>query len=169
MSQATYVIGLGSNRPHPRHGRPDAILRAAAAALEQAGMCILAISRVRRSRAVGPGGRDFANAAILVASELAPIATLRLLKTTERAFGRRSGRRWGARVLDCDILAWSGGRARSLRLTVPHRELMLRAFALDPAAEVAPGLRPAGHGPTLRQAAARRRKPRAVDRGRASP
>src|SRR3546814_21102267 len=53
--------------------------------------------------------RDFANAAALVKSHLGPPELLRKLKKIERKFGRRSVRRWGPRVLDLDIILWSGG------------------------------------------------------------
>ena len=46
---------------------------------------------------------------------LDPPAMLAALKAIERDFGRRAGRRWGARVLDLDIVAWSGGRVRGAR------------------------------------------------------
>jgi 2-amino-4-hydroxy-6-hydroxymethyldihydropteridine diphosphokinase len=88
--------------------------------------------------ASGGAGRDFANAVALVESALAPPDMLRRLKSIERAFGRRAGRRWGARVLDLDILAWDGGRFRSRRLTIPHPALERRTFMIQPLATVAP-------------------------------
>ena len=51
----------------------------------------------------------------------------------ERAFGRRPGKRWGARVLDLDLLAWDGGHWSDRRLTIPHPALEQRAFMLFPA------------------------------------
>ncbi len=171
MGSASYVIGLGSNRPHGRHGRPRAILAAAIAALAAEGLTIRAESPILRTPALGPSIRDFANAAVLVESDLMPPALLALLKRIERGFGRRRGQRWGARVIDLDILAWSEGawpplprRAVPGRLAVPHIALPSRDFALAPAAAVAPGWRHPIAGPTLRQLDARRRKPRAVDR-----
>jgi 2-amino-4-hydroxy-6-hydroxymethyldihydropteridine diphosphokinase len=63
---------------------------------------------------------------------------LRRLKAIERDFGRRPGRRWGARVLDLDIVLWSGGRFRSRRLAIPHRQHARRSFVLHPHAAIAP-------------------------------
>ena len=88
--------------------------------------------------AQGGAGRDFANAVALIESDLGPSALLTSLKAIEREFGRRSGRRWAPRVLDLDILAWSGGRVRTPRLTVPHPRLAVRAFAIGPLAIIAP-------------------------------
>jgi 2-amino-4-hydroxy-6-hydroxymethyldihydropteridine diphosphokinase len=70
-----------------------------------------------------------------------PPAMLSCLKSLEREFGRRRGRRWGPRVLDLDILLWSGGRFRSRALTVPHAQIASRSFVLEPLAAIAPGWR----------------------------
>jgi 2-amino-4-hydroxy-6-hydroxymethyldihydropteridine diphosphokinase len=86
----------------------------------------------------GGAGRDFANAVALVESDIAPPAMLGRLKAIEHEFGRRRGRRWGPRVLDLDIVLWSGGPYRSRNLTVPHRQLARRDFVLQPLAAIAP-------------------------------
>ena len=89
----------------------------------------------------GGAGRDFANAVAMVESRLAPPAMLERLKSVEREFGRRRGRRWGPRVLDLDLVLWSGGKFRSRRLTIPHAGLARRSFVLQPLAAIAPGWR----------------------------
>jgi len=86
----------------------------------------------------GPAGRDFANAVALVESSLKPPEMLRRLKQIEWEFGRRRGRRWGPRVLDLDLVLWSGGKFQSRRLTIPHPELEKRGFVLQPLAAVSP-------------------------------
>lgn len=134
-----YAIALGSNRRHGRHGSPEAIL--AAALMAMAGdMRVAAISPPVATPAMGHRGRRFANAAAVVETNLPPPALLARLKQLERAFGRRRGRRWGPRVLDLDILLWSGGRWRSRApvLTIPHPELLRRRFVLDPLVRIAP-------------------------------
>jgi 2-amino-4-hydroxy-6-hydroxymethyldihydropteridine diphosphokinase len=91
--------------------------------------------------ATGGAGRDFANAVALVESDLEPPEMLRRLKSLEREFGRRPGRRWGPRVLDLDIALWSGGEWKSRGLTVPHPQLPRRSFVLQPLAAIAPSWR----------------------------
>jgi 2-amino-4-hydroxy-6-hydroxymethyldihydropteridine diphosphokinase len=164
MATASYVIGIGSNRRHGRHGAPAGVVRAAIDTLADRGLRIESTSRTLRTRALGPSTRDFANAAALVCSDLPPPALLVLLKRIERDFGRRRGQRWGARVLDLDILAWSGGAWRSKTLTIPHAALAERGFAIGPAAALAPGWRDPTRGLRFRQLAARLRVPRPVDR-----
>ena len=111
--------------------------------------------------ASGGAGRDFANSVALIESALEPPALLAELKAMERAFGRKPGRRWGPRVLDLDILAWSGGRWSSRTLHVPHKALEHRPFMLLPLAVIAPGWRVRG-GLTARHLATRlgKRRPR---------
>ena len=138
-----YAIAIGSNRMHGRHGRPASVVEAAIAALD-AEFGLFDASPILLNPAHGGAGRDFANAVALVESDLEPPALLARLKEVERSFGRRSGRRWGSRVLDLDIVLWSGGRWRSRKLSVPHRSLASRNFVLGPLAAIAPGWRVRG-------------------------
>jgi 2-amino-4-hydroxy-6-hydroxymethyldihydropteridine diphosphokinase len=89
----------------------------------------------------GGAGRDFANAVALVESELEPPQMLKRLKSIEREFGRRPGKRWGPRVLDLDVTLWSGGNFQTQGLTVPHSQLASRNFVLEPLAAIAPDWR----------------------------
>jgi 2-amino-4-hydroxy-6-hydroxymethyldihydropteridine diphosphokinase len=165
MAPTSYAIAIGSNRRHGRHGGPDHIIRAAMAALAEAGLRIIAVSPILRTRALGPAGRGFANAAAIIETPLDPPALLALLKGIERSFGRRPGRRWGPRVLDLDILLWSQGdwppRPRAAapgRLHIPHRDLAQRDFVLTPLGAMAPSLREAGMGQDIRHLIARLRR-----------
>ncbi len=133
----SYAIALGSNRAHGRHGAPEQVVSAAVEALRSIGS-IEKASRIHRTAAIGPAGRSFANAAVILASDLDPPELLMALKRIERRFGRRPGRRWGPRVLDLDIILWSGGRFASRRLNIPHEEFAKRPFVLRPLAEIAP-------------------------------
>ena len=158
MATAIYAIGIGSNR-RGRHGGPADEVRAAIAAIGG----LVAASPVIGSAPLGPSIRRFANAAILIASDETPPMLLARLKGIEAAFGRRRGRRWGARVIDLDILLWSGGSWRDPRLTVPHAALSGRGFVLGPLARIAPGWRVPPHARSVRQLA------HAVDRPRPRP
>ena len=137
LLSSLYAIAIGSNRPHGRFGRPPQVVEAAIARLD-GDFGLFDASPILINPAHGSAGRDFANAVALVESELEPAEMLRRLKAIERGFGRRPGKRWGPRVLDLDIVAWSGGRWRSRGLTIPHRRLKERAFVLHPLAAVAP-------------------------------
>lgn len=126
---------------------------------------VTARSPIIATPAMGAAQRRFANAALALESELAPPALLAALKRIEREFGRRRGQRWGDRVLDCDIVLWSGGEWRSGRrsqaLTIPHPAFRQRAFVLTPARAIAADWRDPLSGLTLTQLHARltRRRP----------
>ena len=142
MAEATqlYAIAIGSNRPHGRFGRPPQVVEAAIARLDR-DFGLFDASPILVNRAQGGAGRDFANAVALVESDTEPPQVLGVLKAIEREFGRRPGRRWGPRVLDLDIVDWSGGKWSSRGLTVPHRAATGRAFVIEPLAAIAPGWR----------------------------
>jgi 2-amino-4-hydroxy-6-hydroxymethyldihydropteridine diphosphokinase len=110
-----------------------------------------AVSKIRSTPALGPAGRSFANAALLLDSDREPERLLSHLKALEQSFGRRSGRRWGPRVLDLDILLWSEGAWEGPGLVIPHPSFRERAFVLEPLAEIAPDWRDPVTGLTVRQ------------------
>jgi 2-amino-4-hydroxy-6-hydroxymethyldihydropteridine diphosphokinase len=158
---ARYLIALGSNVRHPRYGGPARVMAAAIDALGRAGLTVEAVSPVVASAPLGPSRRRYANAAAIVASELAPDALLGRLQSVEREFGRRRrGARWRARVLDLDIVLWSEGPWVSEGLVIPHREFRGRAFVLGPAITIAPDWRDPISGRTLRQLERRCSRPR---------
>ena len=142
MPEAThlYAIAIGSNRPHGTHGRPSGVVEAAIARLDR-DFGLFDASPIVLNPALGRAGRDFANAVALVESDLEPPELLKALKAIEREFGRRRGKRWGTRVLDLDIVAWSGGSWRSRGLTVPHKAAAKRQFVIQPLASIAPSWR----------------------------
>ena len=155
MSQH-YLVALGSNQPHPRHGPPRKVLIAALAALEGEGLSVRASAPIRSSAPLGPSLRTYANGAALIETALEPPELLALLQQIEDRFGRnRRGQRWRARVLDIDIVLWSGGAWSDPHLTIPHPLFRERHFVLKPAAAICPLWRDPLSGLTLRQLAAR--------------
>ena len=145
-----YLIALGSNVRHHCHGDPRGVLNAAVRELNSPETAVRAAAPIRSSAPLGPSKRRYANSAALIASTLAPPALLMRLKQIEQGFGRRAGQRWSARVLDLDIILWSGGRWRSSILTVPHPAFRHRRFVLAPALDLAPDWRDPVTGLSLR-------------------
>ncbi len=169
---STYLIALGSNRRHVSYGLPQDVVRAGQEECAALGT-VTARSLIFATPAMGAAQRSFANAALVLESELAPTALLAALKRMEREFGRRRGQRWGDRVLDLDIILWSGGRwvsaGRSGGLTIPHPAFAQRRFVLDPAANIAPDWRDPVSGLTIAHLQARLTRPRPLLRGAPSP
>lgn len=141
------------------------MLAAALERLRQEGIGIAAVAPVLLTDPVGPSLRRYANSAAVVETRLAPPELLALLKRVEHDFGRRKGgQRWTSRVLDLDIVLWSGGGYAAPDLTIPHPLFRQRAFVLAPAVAIAPAWRDPIAGLTLRQLHARLTRPRPVRR-----
>ena len=140
-------------------------MRAAVEALRARGLRVERLSRLLPTAPLGPGGRRFANAALVAGWDGDARGLLTVLKAVEREFGRRGSRRWGDRVLDLDILGLGGLVVRQRGLRVPHPALHLRAFVLDPLVEVAADWRHPVKNATVRQLRARLLRPkRAIPR-----
>ena len=160
----SYAIAIGSNR-RGCHGLPVAEVRAGVAALGTLGR-VIAVAPMFDTAPLGPSSRRFANGAALVETTLDPPALLVALKRIERAFGRRRGQRWGERVIDLDIVLWSGGAWRARDLIIPHAAFRERRFVLDPLVAIAPSWHDPRTGRSIRHLAARARM---VDRTPAHP
>lgn len=169
MAEHRYLVALGSNVPHPRHGTPRAVLRAAFKALDAEGLTLEAAASIHNSAPIGPSRRQYANSAALVRTALPPEALLRHLKAIEARFGRRpSGMRWRSRVLDLDVILWDGGTFSSPILTIPHPHYATRTFVLVPAAQIAPNWSAPRTGLTLQHQSTRLTRPRPATRAQAS-
>ncbi|MBX3562261.1 MAG: 2-amino-4-hydroxy-6-hydroxymethyldihydropteridine diphosphokinase [Sphingomonas sp.] len=162
MARTSYLIALGSNRRHVRHGGPAGVLRAAVDRLRTLGN-VETVSAIRATPALGPAGRSFANGAARLSTDLDPDALLDALKGIERQFGRRGGRRWGPRVLDLDIVLWSEGMWAGAPV-IPHPEFRKRGFVLDPLTEIAADWRDPVTGLAIRHLHARLTAPRRAHR-----
>jgi 2-amino-4-hydroxy-6-hydroxymethyldihydropteridine diphosphokinase len=124
-------IGLGSNLSDPQ-----VQISAALEKLRQLKCCIVTqVSSLYFSRPMGPQDQpDYMNA--VVAIEL-----LEQLQEIENMTGRiRKDNRWGARILDLDIILFDQQVINTARLTIPHYGLKEREFVLLPLAEIAPNL-----------------------------
>ncbi|MBT2134873.1 2-amino-4-hydroxy-6-hydroxymethyldihydropteridine diphosphokinase [Croceibacterium sp. LX-88] len=160
-----YLIALGSNRRHQRFGRPRDVLKAALERLEEKGAAIEAAGPIMLTDPIGPSLRRYANSAAVIETVLEPGALLALLKGIEREFGRRTGgQRWTSRVLDLDIVLWSGGTFAAPGLTIPHILFRERPFVLAPAARIAGGWRDPITGLSIRQLHSRLTRPGTIRR-----
>lgn len=131
-------VGLGANL-----GSRAENLRNAAAQVKASGAVRakgLRASAIYETEPVGPPQPRYLNAAIAFETPLEPLALLDELLRIENAMGRLRTERWGARLIDLDILLVDDRVVKSARLTVPHALLHERAFALAPLADLGPGL-----------------------------
>jgi 2-amino-4-hydroxy-6-hydroxymethyldihydropteridine diphosphokinase len=140
---ARAYLSLGSNLEPERH------LAAALAELE-ARFGALTVSPVYRSRSEGFEGPDFLNLAVVLDTDLAPVALDAWLHELEARHGRRRDvPRYSSRTLDVDIVLYDDlvldGPGN---LRIPRPELR-HAFVLRPLADIAPELEVPGTGTTL--------------------
>lgn len=138
-------IGLGSNLESVS-GDPEQTVRAAIVAIGALGQ-VVAQSSLYRTAPVGYVDQpDFINAVVCLETDLKPEDLMRELLGMERRFGRdrSAGIPKGPRTLDLDLLLAfevSSGEAvvcRSKALKLPHPEMALRRFVLEPLNEIAP-------------------------------
>ncbi len=131
----TAFVALGANL-----GDPAANLRAAFAALANLPESrVVRASSLYRTAPVGFAEQpEFVNAVAELATALAPEALLDALFDIEQRFGRIRAERNGPRTLDLDLLLYNNLAIDLPRLTLPHPRLHLRAFVLQPLAEIAP-------------------------------
>ncbi|TML35755.1 MAG: 2-amino-4-hydroxy-6-hydroxymethyldihydropteridine diphosphokinase [Actinobacteria bacterium] len=142
----TAFVGIGSNL-----GEPE---RQIAAALEELaaedGIELVAASTLRETEPVGYLDQpSFLNGAAQLETALPPRELLERLLEIESRLGRVRGEgpRFGPRTIDLDLLLYGDETIDEPGLTVPHPRLAERRFALEPLAELAPGLEIPGLGP----------------------
>lgn len=141
---ALAFVALGSNLDEPQRQ-----VREALSALDaHPAITLLAASPLYRSEPMGPQDQPaYVNAVAMTGTDLSPHALLAGLQGIEAAAGRtRTGRRWGPRPLDLDLLLHGELELSDDTLTLPHPGLAQRAFVACPLADIAPGLRLPGRG-----------------------
>jgi len=127
-------LGLGSNLRQPVERLEEALGRLAA--LDQ--VEILASSSFYRTPPWGDDQQDdFINAVVKVETSLDAASLLACTQSIENEMGRqRSGRRWGPRVIDIDLLLYDDLQYRTDDLEIPHPRMHERAFVLVPLCEL---------------------------------
>lgn len=131
------LIGLGGNVGDVR----ATLDRAVAAFCDDIDVRLLARSADYQTPPWGVTDQPaFVNLCLKVATELSPRALLKRALAVEASLGRdrASGRRWGPRPVDIDILAYDDVVLAEPDLHLPHPRMADRAFVLVPLAEIAP-------------------------------
>ncbi len=81
---------------------------------------------------------DFLNGAICIDTLYTPEELLDRLHEIENKLGRKREIHWGPRTLDLDILLYDDMIMDGEELTIPHKEMHLREFVLEPMVSIAP-------------------------------
>ncbi|RZU47059.1 2-amino-4-hydroxy-6-hydroxymethyldihydropteridine diphosphokinase [Fluviicoccus keumensis] len=131
----TAFIGLGANLGDPRQQLIEAIQCLSGLPHTR----ITGVSRLYGSAPVGPQDQpDYVNAVARLETGLTPHRLLAELQAIENNAGRIRERHWGPRTLDLDLLLYARDEIRTANLTVPHLEMVNRAFVLVPLLDIDP-------------------------------
>jgi 2-amino-4-hydroxy-6-hydroxymethyldihydropteridine diphosphokinase len=81
---------------------------------------------------------DFLNMALIIKSSLGPEQILSHALSIEHKMGRSRIEKWGARLIDIDLLYVESEIINTAELTLPHPGIAHRRFVLEPLTEIAP-------------------------------
>ena len=128
-------IGIGSNVGQKKDNFLEALDRLA----KLPDTKILKESSLYESEPLGDSRDWYVNGAIEIETKFKPEMLLNKFKNIERAMGRKKvKKRWGARIIDLDILLYDGLVMKKKNLRIPHPEMPIRKFVLIPLSEIAP-------------------------------
>ncbi len=128
---------LGSNLHKPRAQVQKAVRLLAA----DPKITVLRKSSLIRSVAYGETDQpDFRNQVVEVKTDYTPHNLLQKLLTIENDMGRVRREKWGARVIDIDILLYEDQILNSNTLVLPHPDFHNRRFAVQLLCELEPEL-----------------------------
>jgi 2-amino-4-hydroxy-6-hydroxymethyldihydropteridine diphosphokinase len=132
MIKGIYLL-LGSNLGDRRRKLSDALVLINELAGE-----IVKYSGIYETQAWGKTSQPaFLNQVVEVTSHLSPSQLLTTLQLIEDKLGRVRREKWGARVIDIDILYYSNLIVQEEGLSIPHPEIAVRRFTLVPLVEIA--------------------------------
>lgn len=129
-------IAIGSNLGDRRANHLEAIERIGNLPQTR----VVKQSSLYESEPLGDAKMWFVNSVIEIETDANPAELLKRLLAIEEAMGRKrvSGKKWGSRIIDLDILFFNSEIIDKRNLQVPHPELQNRRFVLAPLSEVAP-------------------------------
>lgn len=131
----TVFVGLGSNLADP-HAQ---VLQAMRELAHLPQVRVVGRSSLYRSAPVGYVDQpDFINAVAQLQTSLSPRALLDALLALEQRCGRTREFINAPRTLDLDVLLYDDLQLHEHGLTIPHPQMHLRAFVLQPLLEIAP-------------------------------
>ncbi|MBL7871605.1 MAG: 2-amino-4-hydroxy-6-hydroxymethyldihydropteridine diphosphokinase [Cyclobacteriaceae bacterium] len=134
MNSSSVILLLGGNL-----GDRKANLKTAACEIQKTIGAITVHSSLYESEAWGKMNQpDYLNQVLLVSTTLSPQEVLHQALKIEFNLGRIRMEKWGARVIDIDLLYFGDKVINSPSLVVPHPGIAMRRFVLAPLVEIVP-------------------------------
>jgi len=131
-------IGLGSNLKRPK----QQIEKALKSLSEANEITLLSVSSFYQSKPLlDMPGPNYLNVVCKIETELSVLDLLNFCQEIEDNQHRVREVKWGSRTIDLDILLYGDQVLATKRLTIPHPEMINRAFVLLPLFEIEPGLK----------------------------
>lgn len=84
---------------------------------------------------------EFMNMCVEINTRMSPLSLLETVLGIEHSLGRVREEVWGPRIIDIDILLYEDLELELDDLSIPHKEMHLRSFVLEPLAEIAPSVK----------------------------
>jgi len=139
-------ISIGSNLGNRAANCMEAVRRLGAST----GISVVATSLLYETEPWGVTDQGpFVNSAVEIETGAEPADLLAVLKDIEADMGRVSTRKWGARLIDLDIIFYGELVVDDGRVKIPHPSMRQRAFVLVPLNEIAPLYRHPVSGATV--------------------
>jgi 2-amino-4-hydroxy-6-hydroxymethyldihydropteridine diphosphokinase len=137
-------IGLGSNLNNPKQQIKDALI----ALNSTQDVKVVALSSLYQSKPIDDSKQpDYINAVCQVDTHLTALELLYVCQGIETKQHRVREKKWGARIIDLDIILYGVQVVASKQLIIPHPEMMNRAFVLVPLSELESDLKVPVLGP----------------------
>lgn len=133
MIRTKVYLGLGSNL-----GNREENLKIAQCFIEENFGTIISLSSIYETAAWGLTEQNaFLNQVICVETKLPAIKVLQIVLEIEKSMGRIRELKWGARIIDIDILYYANKIVTLPNLSIPHPFIEERRFVLVPLCEIA--------------------------------
>ncbi|MBL6811537.1 MAG: 2-amino-4-hydroxy-6-hydroxymethyldihydropteridine diphosphokinase [SAR86 cluster bacterium] len=98
-------------------------------------------SKIYKTKSEGFEGEDFLNQVICLLTEDSPDRVVATLKDIEKKIGRKDRtEKFSDREIDIDLLLYGNYVGKVLGKDIPHKDIDLYRFVLEPLAEIAPDL-----------------------------
>ncbi|KXX69021.1 2-amino-4-hydroxy-6-hydroxymethyldihydropteridine diphosphokinase [Flammeovirga sp. SJP92] len=134
MSEKNIVLLLGANL-----GDKEETLRNAVIEINEGVGEVVSISHFYETAAWGKEDQpSYYNQVLVCKSSLDPQNLLKTTQNIEQKLGRVRKEKWGARIIDVDILFIEREKISEENLKVPHPFIQERRFTLEPLKEILP-------------------------------